>query len=86
MIQAKYDDDRRAINSVIDGSTLDVIGELAALIEAIRDTLKKQYDETAVDEVIVNIGRAAYSEEPQLVEDICKPLRKKEKRMEQHGK
>lgn len=41
MIQAKYDDDRRAINSVIDGSTLDVIGELAALIEAVRDTLKK---------------------------------------------
>lgn len=59
MIQAKYDDDRRAVNSVIDGSVLDVVGELAALIEAVRSALKKQYDETAVDEVIVNIGRAA---------------------------
>lgn len=86
MIQAKYDNDRRAVNSIIDGSVLDVAGELAALIEAVRNTLKKQYDETAVDEVIVNIGRAAYSEEPQCIEDICKPLRKKEKRMKQHGK
>lgn len=86
MIQAKYDDDRRVVNSAIDGSVLDVVGELAALIEAVRDTLKKQYDETAVDEVIVNIGRAAYSEEPQRVEDICKPLHKKKKRMAKHGK
>lgn len=41
MIQAKYDDDRRAVNSIIDGSVLDVAGELAALIEAVRNTLKK---------------------------------------------
>lgn len=40
MIQAKYDDDRRVVNSVIDGSVLDVVGELAALIEAVRNTLK----------------------------------------------
>lgn len=40
MIQAKYDDDRRTFNSVIDGSVLDVVGELAALIEAVRTALK----------------------------------------------
>ena len=71
MIHAKYDDDRRTVRSTIDGSVLDIVGELAALIEAVRNTLKEQYNETAVDEVIVNIGRAAYSEEPQRVEDIC---------------
>lgn len=48
--------------------------------------IQAKYDETAVDEVIVNIGRAAYSEEPQHVEDICKPLHKKKKRMAKHGK
>lgn len=79
MIQAKYDDDRRVVGSVIDGSVLDVVGELAALIEAVRDTLKKQYDETAVDEVIVNIGRAAYSDGPQQVEELCRPLLGKKK-------
>lgn len=86
MIHAKYDDDRRTVRSTIDGSVLDIVGELAALIEAVRNTLKEQYNETAVDEVIVNIGRAAYSEEPQRVEDICKPLHKKKKRMAKHGK
>lgn len=80
MIHAKYDDDRRTVRSTIDGSVLDIVGELAALIEAVRNTLKEQYNETAVDEVIVNIGRAAYSEEPQRVEDICKPLHKKKKK------
>lgn len=79
MIQAKYDDDCRVFNSVIDGDVLDVVGELAALIEAVRNALKKQYDETAVDEVIVNIGRAAYSDEPQQVVELCRPLFEKKK-------
>lgn len=41
--------------------------------------IQAKCDETAVDEVIVNIGRAAYSDEPQQVEELCRPLFEKKK-------
>ena len=74
MIQARRHPAGIGVECQMEGSTVEIVGELAAMIKAVREGMAKYYDEAAVNEVIVNIGRAAYSDEPQLVEEVCKPL------------
>lgn len=79
MIQARRNRIGIGVECQIEGNTVEIVGELAAMIKAVRKGLEKYYDETAVNEVIVNIGRAAYSDRPQQVEELCIPLLGKNK-------
>lgn len=79
MITAKCNYDKQEINCEVEGDTMEVVGELAAIIRAVREALLKKYDKDAVDETIVNIGRAAYSQKLQDVVNICRPLLEKKK-------
>lgn len=86
MIQARRKRIGTGVECQVEGNTVEIVGELAAMIKAVRKGLEKYYDETAVDEVIVNIGRAAYSDGPQQAEELCIPLLGKKKMGEQkHG-
>lgn len=86
MIQARRKRIGIGVECLVKGNTVEIVGELAAMIKAVRKGLGQYYDETAVDEVIVNIGRAAYSDGPQQVEELCIPLLGKKKMGEQkHG-
>lgn len=79
MIKARRNRIGIGVECQIEGNTVEIVGELAAMIKAVRKGLEKYYDETAVNEVIVNIGRAAYSDRPQQVEELCIPLLGKNK-------
>ena len=86
MIQARRKRIGTGVECQVEGNTVEIVGELAAMIKAVRKGLGQYYDETAVDEVIVNIGRAAYSDGPQQVEELRIPLLGKKKMGEQkHG-
>lgn len=79
MIQARRHPAGIGVECQVEGNTVEIVGELTAMIRAVREGLEKCYDETAVNEVIVNIGRAAYSDGPQRVEELCIPLLGKKK-------
>lgn len=79
MLTAKCNYDKQEINCEVEGDTMEAVGELTAIIRAVREALLKNYDKDAVDETIVNIGRAAYSQKPQDVVNICRPLIEKKK-------
>lgn len=79
MLTAKYNYSKQGVDCEVEGTTMEIVGELAAIIKAVRKGLGQYYDETAVDEVIVNIGRAAYSDGPQQAEELCIPLLGKKK-------
>lgn len=79
MLIAKCNYDKQGIDCEVEGTTMDIVGELAAMIRAVRETLIEKYDKDAVDETIVNIGRAAYDPKPQDVVNICRPLLEKKK-------
>ena len=74
MLTAKYNYTKQGVGCEIEGTTMEIVGELAAMIRGVRETLIKKYDGDAVDETIVNIGRAAYDQKPQDVANICRPL------------
>lgn len=74
MLTAKYNYSKQGVDCEVEGTTMDIVGELTAMIRGARETLIKKYDSDAVDETIVNIGRAAYSQKPQDVVSICRPL------------
>lgn len=79
MLTAKYNYSKQGVNCEIEGTTMEIVGELAAMIRSVREMLIKKYDGDAVDETIVNIGRAAYEQKPQDVANICRPLIGKKK-------
>lgn len=79
MLTAKCNYDKQRIDCEVEGTTMEIVGELAAMIRGVRETLIKKYDSDAVDETIVNIGRAAYEQKPQDVANICRPLIEKKK-------
>ena len=79
MIQARRSPIGQGVECQVEGTTVEIVGELTAMIRAVREGLEKYYDETAVNEVIVNIGRAAYSDGTQQVEELCIPLIGKKK-------
>lgn len=74
MLTAKYNYNKQEIDCELEGSAMEITGELVAIIRAVREALTKKYDDSAVDEMIVNVGRAAYDQKPQAVENICRPL------------
>lgn len=53
MIQARRKRIGIGVECQIEGNTVEIVGELAAMIKAVRKGLEKYYDETAVNEVIV---------------------------------
>lgn len=79
MLTAKYNYSKRGAECKVEGTTMEIVGELAAMIRGVRETLIGKYDGDAVDETIVNIGRAAYDQKPQDVANICRPLIEKRK-------
>lgn len=79
MLTAKYNYSKQGVEREIEGTTMEIVGELAAMIRGVRETLLKKYDKDGVDETIVNIGRAAYDQKPQDVANICRPLVEKRK-------
>ena len=74
MIQAKRHLDGIGVECQVEGNTVEIVGELAAMIEAVRTVLVQSYDADAVDETIVNIGKAAYAHGQKDALIICKPL------------
>lgn len=74
MIQAKRNPTGIGVECQVEGNTVEIVGELAAMIEAVRATLVKEYDASAVDETIANIGKAAYAHDQRDALIICKPL------------
>lgn len=79
MLTAKYNYSKQGVDCEVGGTTMEIVGELAAMIRGVRETLIEKYDGDAVDETIVNIGRAAYEQKPQDVVNICRPLIEKKK-------
>lgn len=79
MLTAKCNYDKQGIDCEVEGTTMEIVGELTAMISAVKNALIKKYDKDGVDETIVNIGRAAYDQKPQDVANICRPLIKKKK-------
>lgn len=79
MLTAKYNYSKQGVDCEVEGTTMEIVGELTAMIMAVQETLLKKYDKDAVDETIVNIGRAAYDQKPQDVANICRPLIEKRK-------
>lgn len=79
MLTAKYNYSKQGVDCEVEGTTMEIVGELVAMIRGVREALIKKYDGDAVDETIVNIGRAAYSQKPQDVVNICRPLLEKKK-------
>ena len=79
MLTAKYNHSKQGVDCEVEGTTMEIVGELAAMIRGTREALIKKYDSDAVDETIVNIGRAAYEQKPQDVVNICRPLLEKKK-------
>lgn len=79
MLTAKYNYSKQGVDCKVEGTTMEIVGELAAMIRGVRETLIEKYDGDAVDETIVNIGRAAYEQKPQDVVNICRPLIEKKK-------
>lgn len=79
MLTAKYNHSKQGVDCEIEGTTMEIVGELAAMIRSVREVLIKKYDNDAVDETIVNIGRSAYDQNPQDVVNICRPLIEKRK-------
>lgn len=79
MLTAKCNYDKQGIDCEVEGATMEIVGELTAMIRAVQEVLIKKYDGDAVDETIVNIGRAAYEQKPQDVVNICRPLIEKKK-------
>lgn len=59
MLTAKYNYSKQGVDCEVGGTTMEIVGELAAMIRGVRETLIEEYDGDAVDETIVNIGRAA---------------------------
>lgn len=74
MLTAKCNYDKQGIDCEVEGTTMEIVGELTAMIRAVQEALIKKYDKDGVDETIVNIGRAAYNQKPQDVANICRPL------------
>lgn len=74
MLIAKCNYDKQGIDCGVEGTTMEIVGELTAMIRAVQEALIKTYDKDGVDETIVNIGRAAYNQKPQDVANICRPL------------
>lgn len=74
MLTAKCNYDKQGIDYEVEGTTMEIVGELTAMIRAVQEALIKKYDKDGVDETIVNIGRAAYDRKPQDVANICRPL------------
>lgn len=62
MLTAKCNYDKQGIDCEVEGTTMEIVGELTAIIRAVQEALIKKYDKDAVDETIVNIGRAAYDQ------------------------
>lgn len=79
MLTAKYNYSKQGVECEAEGTTMEIVGELAAMIRGVREMLLKKYDKDGVDETIVNIGRAAYDQKPQDVANICRPLVEKRK-------
>lgn len=79
MLTAKCNYDKQGIDCEVEGTTMEIVGELTAIIRAVQEALITKYDKDAVDETIVNIGRAAYDQKPQDVANICRPLFEKKK-------
>lgn len=74
MLTAKYNYSKQGVDCEVGGTTMEIVGELTAMIKAVQEVLIKKYDKDGVDETIVNIGRAAYDRKPQDVANICRPL------------
>lgn len=74
MLTAKYNHSKQGVECEVEGTTMEIVGELTAMIRAVQEALIKKYDKDGVDETIVNIGRAAYDQKPQDVANICRPL------------
>lgn len=74
MIQARRSPIGQGVECQVEGTTVEIVGELTAMIEAVRAELVKNYDTGAVDETIVNIGKAAYAHGRKEALAICKPL------------
>ena len=79
MLTAKCNYDKQGIDCEVEGTTMEIVGELTAMIRAVQEALIRKYDKDGVDETIVNIGRAAYDQKPQDVANICRTLFEKKK-------